>query len=335
MTATDTPRHCGKSADEMRSTEIERGLHTERRSIPTLLLDETHVPHTPTGEAVLMNTSQTNIQISSAPYPSSEALTEIRPAHPQVEIVIPVYNEQRVLRASVLRLHEYITENLDLDFQITIADNASTDATPAVAERLVRAWARVRYLRLEEMGRGRALRAAWSTSQADVLCYMDVDLSTDLGALDQLLSPLLRGDAAIAIGSRLTDDSQVTRGLKRELISRSYNALLRVALDAGFSDAQCGFKAARREVIQALLDRVEDEHWFFDTELLYLAQRDGLRICEVPVCWVDDPDSRVDIISTVREDLRGIMRLRRAARECDERHCLDRHRPLASYVEGA
>jgi hypothetical protein len=149
------------------------------------------------------------------------------------------------------------------------------------------------------------------------------------------LSPLLRGESQIAIGSRLTDGSQVTRGLKRELISRSYNALLRVALDVGFSDAQCGFKAARREAVQPLLDRVEDERWFFDTELLYLAQRDGLRICEVPVRWIDDPDSRVDILATAREDLRGIMRLRRAAREGDQRNRLNRHRPLASYVEGA
>jgi len=281
-----------------------------------------------------MNTSQTDIQISGAPHRASETLTGTQPAHPQVEIVIPVHNEQRVLRASVLRLHEYITDNLDLDFQITIADNASTDATPIVAARLARGWARVRYIRLEEMGRGRALRAAWSASQADVLCYMDVDLSTDLGGLDRLLSPLLRGEAQLAIGSRLADGSQVTRGLKRELISRSYNALLRVTLHARFSDAQCGFKAARREAIQALLDRVEDERWFFDTELLYLAQRDGLRICEVPVRWIDDPDSRVDILSTAREDLRGIVRLRRGAREHDRRHRLNRRRPLASYVEG-
>jgi glycosyltransferase involved in cell wall biosynthesis len=292
------------------------------------------MPHTPIGEAVLMATSHTDIQSSGDSDPLSRILTETQRTHPHVEIVIPVHNEQRVLRASVLRLHEHMTENLDHDFQITIADNASTDATEVLATRLAREFARVGYMRLEQKGRGRALRAAWSAAQADVLCYMDVDLSTDLGALDELLGPLLRGEAAIAIGSRLIDGSQVTRGLVRELISRSYNCLLRLALDAEFSDAQCGFKAGRREVIQALLDQVQDECWFFDTELLYLAQQDGLRICEVPVRWVDDPDSSVDIIATAREDLRGIIRLRRRARERDERRRA-RRRPLASYIEGA
>jgi glycosyltransferase involved in cell wall biosynthesis len=281
-----------------------------------------------------MTTSHTYIQSGRDSDPLSRTLTETPSTHPHVEIVIPVHNEQRVLRASVLRLHEHMTEKLDHDCQITIADNASTDATAALAMRLAHELERVSYMRLEEKGRGRALRAAWSAGQADVLCYMDVDLSTDLGALDQLLSPLLRGEAAIAIGSRLIDGSQVTRGLGRELISRCYNSLLRLALDAEFSDAQCGFKAGRCEVIQALLDQVEDECWFFDTELLYLAQQDGLRICEVPVRWVDDPDSSVDIIATAREDLRGIMRLRRRARERDDGRRA-RGRPLASYVEGA
>jgi glycosyltransferase involved in cell wall biosynthesis len=173
----------------------------------------------------------------------------------------------------------------------------------------------VRVLHLERKGRGRALRAAWSASEADVVAYMDVDLSTDLAALPELLRPLLERQADLAVGSRLAPGANVTRGIKREVISRGYNVLLHTLLGAGFSDAQCGFKAGRRETIQRLLEEVENDAWFFDTELLYCAQRSRLTIHEVPVRWVDDPDSRVAIIATAREDIRGVMRLRRLTRQ--------------------
>jgi glycosyltransferase involved in cell wall biosynthesis len=242
------------------------------------------------------------------------AITRTR-APADVEIVIPVFNEQQILDASVRSLHEYLTANFSFSFQITIADNASTDRTLEVARALARHFAQVEVLHLEHKGRGRALRAAWSHSDAEVLAYMDVDLSTELSALGELLVPLLEGRGDLAIGSRLTPGAQVTRGLKREVISRAYNLLLRVALRAGFSDAQCGFKAGRRVVVQTLLNDVQDDAWFFDTELLYLAQRSKLSIHEVPVRWIEDRDSRVQILSTAREDLRGVMRLRAAARE--------------------
>jgi glycosyltransferase involved in cell wall biosynthesis len=236
------------------------------------------------------------------------------PAVPVVEIVVPVFNEQQTLAASVRRLRFHMRDEFTFPFQITIADNASTDATLAVADALASELPEVAVLHLDEKGRGRALRAAWSASEAAVIAYTDVDLSTDLSALDELLAPLLEGRVDIAIGSRLAPGAQVTRGLKRELISRGYNLLLHMFLGAGFSDAQCGFKAARREVVQQLLADVEDEEWFFDTELLYLAQRARLSIHEVPVRWVDDPDSRVDILATASADIRGIMRLRAAER---------------------
>jgi glycosyltransferase involved in cell wall biosynthesis len=231
---------------------------------------------------------------------------------PAVEIVIPVYNEQAVLASSVRRLRDHLDRALPLPSQITIADNASTDATLRHAQELALELPDVSVLHLARKGRGRALRAAWSASRAEVVGYMDVDLSTDLDALPALLEPLLEGRGDIAIGSRLTPGAQVTRGLKRELISRSYNLLLHLLLGVTFSDAQCGFKAARREAIAPLLEQIEDENWFFDTELLYLAQRARLAIHEVPVRWVDDPDSSVDILATAREDLRGVMRLRAA-----------------------
>jgi glycosyltransferase involved in cell wall biosynthesis len=246
------------------------------------------------------------------PDPAGQAPAAAPPARAAVEIVIPVHNEERVLAQSVRTLRSYMRANYTFPFRITIADNASTDRTFVLAEALCREFEEVDALYLEEKGRGRALRAAWNRSDADVVAYMDVDLSTDLSALPALLEPLLQRRGDIAIGSRLADGADVTRGFKREFISRSYNLMLRAMLGASFSDAQCGFKAGRREVIQPLLAHVADEAWFFDTELLYLAQRRGLSIIEVPVRWVDDPDSRVDIVSTAREDLRGVLRLRAA-----------------------
>ncbi|MFI7698611.1 glycosyltransferase [Nonomuraea sp. NPDC049480] len=228
-----------------------------------------------------------------------------------VEVVVPVYNEQRALRASIIRLHAYLTGNFPYGFRITIADNASTDNTWQIATELAEALPHVRVIHLEEKGRGRALRRVWSESDADVVSYMDVDLSTDLDAFLPLVAPLLSGHSDLAIGTRLARASRVERGPKREFISRSYNLLLRSVMGAGFSDAQCGFKAVRTEIAQALLPGVEDEEWFFDTELLLLAERHELRIHEVPVDWVDDPDSRVDIPRTALDDLRGLARVTR------------------------
>jgi putative flippase GtrA len=231
--------------------------------------------------------------------------------HPVLDLVIPVFNEENDLEASVRRLHSYLSTKFPYSFQLTIADNASTDSTPRIASLLEQELSEVKFLRLEEKGRGRALRTAWSRSSAAVLSYVDVDLSTDLDALLPLVAPLVSGHSDLAIGTRLSRGSRVIRGLKREVISRCYNLILRGALAARFSDAQCGFKAIRREVAVQLLPLVEDTGWFFDTELLVLAERAGLRIHEVPVDWIDDPDSRVDIVSTALADLRGIARLGR------------------------
>lgn len=230
---------------------------------------------------------------------------------PVLDVVVPVYNEQVALPGSIRRLHRHLEENFPYPVQITIADNASIDDTPAVAAALAAELDNVRVVRLELKGRGRALHQVWSHSQSPVLAYMDVDLSTDLAALGPLVAPLISGHSDLAIGTRLSRASRVVRGPKREFISRCYNLILRGALAAKFSDAQCGFKAIRADVAQALLPLVEDTGWFFDTELLVLAERSGLRIHEVPVDWVDDPDSRVDIVATATEDLKGVGRLLR------------------------
>jgi glycosyltransferase involved in cell wall biosynthesis len=229
---------------------------------------------------------------------------------PLVDIVIPVYNEERDLGPSVRRLHEYLTSRFPFPAVITIADNASKDTTLAVAQSLATELPRVRVLHLDAKGRGRALRAAWLQSDAQIVTYMDVDLSTDLNALLPLVAPLVSGHSDLAIGSRLARGARVKRGPKREFISRAYMLVLRLALGAHFSDAQCGFKAVRTSVAKQLVPDIKDEGWFFDTELLILAQRAGLRVHEVPVDWTDDPDSRVAILRTALDDLRGVWRLR-------------------------
>ena len=242
----------------------------------------------------------------------AHAAAPIRFDSPVLDVVVPVYNEEVDLEPCVRRLHAYLSASFPYRFRITIADNASTDSTPAVAGRLVYDLPEVASVRLTEKGRGRALKYVWTQSDAAVLAYMDVDLSTDLGALLPLVAPLISGHSDLAIGSRLARGSRVVRGAKREFISRSYNLILRGTLAARFSDAQCGFKAIRSDVAARLLPMVEDTGWFFDTEMLVLAERAGLRIHEVPVDWVDDPDSRVDIVATAVADLKGIVRLLRA-----------------------
>ncbi|WP_439423142.1 glycosyltransferase [Saccharothrix sp. HUAS TT10] len=229
-----------------------------------------------------------------------------------MDIVIPVFNEERALPGCVAVLHDFLTERQPFDWTITIVDNASTDDTGEVAARLAGQWPRVRVVHLDRRGKGNAVRAAWSSSQAVVVAYMDVDLSTGLDALIPLVASLAAGHSDIAVGSRLAPGARTIRGAKRELVSRGYNALVRFTHGVEFRDTQCGFKAARAEVIRPLLDRVEDDTWFFDTELLLLAEHNGLRVLEVPVDWTEDVDSRVKVTGVAATNVRGLVRLARA-----------------------
>jgi glycosyltransferase involved in cell wall biosynthesis/putative flippase GtrA len=232
---------------------------------------------------------------------------------PLVDVTIPVYNEERVLASSVETLRTYLTEHFPLTWRITIVDNGSTDSTLEVADELVAAHpGEVRVIHLDRKGRGLALRTAWTDSDATVVAYMDVDLSTRLEALLPLVAPLVTGHSDIAIGSRLAPGATVARGPRREIISRTYNLILRVVFANRFRDAQCGFKAVRTELARRLLPAIEDNGWFFDTELLLLAEHNGLRVHEVPVDWVDDPDSRVDVTRTAKDDLKGVVRVARS-----------------------
>jgi glycosyltransferase involved in cell wall biosynthesis len=248
------------------------------------------------------------------PTPEATLRAPRSPTAPLIDIVVPVYNERSALERSIRRLHGFLEANMPFAWRIVIADNASTDGTSLIARALAAEHSCTEALVLPAKGRGRALRAAWSASDADVLCYMDVDLSTDLRGLLPLVAGIVSGHSDLAIGTRLAPGSHVERGPKRELISRCYNALLHVILGARFSDAQCGFKAISAHAARTLLPEVRDEAWFFDTELLTLAQRRGMRIHEVAVDWVDDGDSRVEILSTALADLRGVARLALATR---------------------
>src|ERR1051325_6185624 len=226
-----------------------------------------------------------------------------------INLTIPVYNEQEALPSTIAKLVPFLSSSCHHDWEIVIADNGSTDSTLAVARKESQNYSRVRVAHLDCKGRGRALKYVWRMSQADILSYMDVDLSTDLGAFPGLIEALSSGKFDVATGSRLKKESQVIRGIKREIISRCYNRLVKSLFSITFSDAQCGFKAITREAALSLLPMVEDVGWFFDTELLILGEKLGYRICELPVRWVDDPDSRVKIYRTAWDDLKGLARL--------------------------
>ena len=229
-----------------------------------------------------------------------------------LDIIIPVLNEERALPQSIPALHAHLAANFhDYDWRIVIADNGSEDATPEVSQRLSRDFPGVSPFRLEQRGRGLALRTAWLASEADIVAYMDVDLSTDLAALRPLVSAVGEGGCDIAIGSRLIKGARVERRpLKREITSRGYSLLFRSMFFTGFRDAQCGFKAVSRRAVDALVPLIKNNRWFFDTELLILAEANGFRIREIPVHWTDDPDTRVKILGTAIEDVKGLLRLR-------------------------
>ncbi|MEV2266683.1 glycosyltransferase [Nonomuraea africana] len=229
-----------------------------------------------------------------------------------VDVVIPVLNEERALPGCVRTVHSFLTSYFSAGWRITIVDNGSTDGTWKLCQEFADTVPGIHAMRLGERGKGAAIKAAWTASPADVLVFMDVDLSTDLRGLLPLVAAVASGHCEIAIGTRLGHGARIRRGLKRELISRMYNGVLRVGFSARFSDATCGFKAAKAEVIRPVLDRVADTGWFFDTELLLVAQYNGVRIREVPVDWVEDADTRVNVWRTAAEDVRGLVRVSRA-----------------------
>jgi glycosyltransferase involved in cell wall biosynthesis len=229
-----------------------------------------------------------------------------------VDVVVPVYNEERALPQSIPVLQEFLSgPQFPYDWRIVIGDNASIDDTPAVGRRIEEAsGGHVVYVRIERKGRGYALKQIWGASDADIVSYMDVDLSTGLEAFPALIGAIAKKGYDFAIGSRLASGSRVTRSVKRRVLTRGYNGIIKAMFWTRFSDAQCGFKAARTTAFKRVLALIEDNNWFFDTELLILAEKMGYRVYDVPVKWVEDTDTRVKIAATVGEDLKGLARLR-------------------------
>ena len=227
-----------------------------------------------------------------------------------VDIVIPVLNEEKALPGSVDRLRGFLQANLPHSWRIVIADNGSTDGTLILAEAMSKEYGDVQVVHLAQKGRGRALRQVWSESDADILTYMDVDLSTGLEAFPPLVKAIAEEGYHLSTGSRLLRASQLKRSVKREILSRSYNFMIKALFFTPFSDAQCGFKAISKVAAKELLPLTRDTGWFFDTELLIIAVKRGYKIKDIPVAWVEDPDTRVKIFSTVSRDIQGLLRLR-------------------------
>jgi len=243
---------------------------------------------------------------------------------PVVEIVVPVLNEEQTLEQNIKTLYQFLEKQNGLRFKITIADNGSTDKTTTIAKKLAKNYTRIQMVRLAEKGRGRALKQVWMNSNVDILSYMDIDLSTSLDDFMPMIKPLIYGDAGVAIGSRLDKKSKTTRGFKRDFISKTYNKIIKILMRTKFSDAQCGFKAIRKDVSEELLPEISDTQWFFDTELLVKAEKFGIPIHEQPVTWVEDTDSRVKIIKTVAEDLKGLLRVKKELKHKTQLNVKDR-----------
>lgn len=227
-----------------------------------------------------------------------------------IDIVIPVLNEAHVLEKSVETVRRFMHERFADQSRVVIVDNGSTDGTDKLAKELSQRYEDVSFVHLIQRGRGRALRSAWMQSQASVVCYMDVDLSTELEALPVMVNAILSKEYDIAVGSRLMRGAKVKRSFKREFISHVYNIFVKAVLFTRFSDAQCGFKSVSRKVVDQIVPQIEDQSWFFDTELLVLAEKQGYRIKDIPVVWNEDDDSRVKILRTAWDDIKGVFRLR-------------------------
>lgn len=229
---------------------------------------------------------------------------------PSINIVIPVYNEEKVIESSIKNLYDFLKEHFGYNWKIIIADNASTDKTSEKAKILSKKYKNVFYTYIDKKGRGYALKKAWTENDADIHMYMDVDLSTDLEAFPRLIDSILEGNDVV-IGSRFEKESKLKRSIKREILSKVYNLIVRFALNVKFKDAQCGFKAVTREIAEKIVPQIKDMAWFFDTELLFLTEKNGYKIKEIPVAWIEDPDTKVRIYFTVINYLKNIIRLRK------------------------
>jgi len=229
----------------------------------------------------------------------------------KIDIVIPVYNEAPILRKNVSRVVSFLElDSAYKDYKVIIVDNGSRDKTFEIAQELAVQYAKVNVIHLNQKGRGRALRKAWQESEADIVSYMDADLSTDLEAMHKLFNAIIIDGYDIAVGFRLSSVFRVKRTLVRSFLSYGYNLLIKIIWRIKeLPDVQCGFKALTKNAADAIVPKIENQNWFFDTELLILAYRRRCKIKFIPVKWEERLNGKVKILDTVFEDIVGIVKL--------------------------
>ena len=230
----------------------------------------------------------------------------------QIDLVLPVYNGENYIEKSIRKLHDWIKQNPDHEYNIVIAINASTDNTLNIAKKLESELPNeIRVMNIPQKGRGVAIRTGWENSNAEICAYMDADLSADLKHITEIIEPIIKNEAQICCGSRKMQDSSVKTTLMRGVLSWLYNLTLRTTLGLKIADSQCGFKSIRTDAAKKIIPLVESNGWFFDSELLVIAQKNGFKIKAVPVKWIDDVQTTVIVPKIVTEFLKGIKRMRK------------------------
>jgi len=229
----------------------------------------------------------------------------------KILFILPVYNEQDCVGKNSLLLCDFLEEKIQGDWTIRIVDNASTDNTLKMAQDASRECKKITVLHLDEKGKGRAIKNAMKDLSYDVYAFLDIDMSTDMNHIPELLRWIDEG-YDVVIGSRLLPGSNTKRSFRREILSRGYNILTRLLLGLPVRDTHCGFKALTRSVVEDVVPKVEDNEFFFDTELLARANKTGYKIKEMPVSWIEDADSKVNVKRTVINYLKNLVKLRRS-----------------------
>jgi len=234
----------------------------------------------------------------------------------KLNITLPCYNEERILKSNILRVFNFLKENVASDdWQIIIANNQSTDKTGQIGEELEKKFESIKHLEIFQKGKGVAIRESWQRFPADIYIFMDTDLATDLEALPRLIRAVKEEKFNVAIGSRFHPQSKVKRKLVRKIISFSYNLLRKILIGSKITDAPCGFKAVDKKIIQNILPQVKDEQWFFDSELVILAEKGGYKIKEIPIKWEDirekEDKSKVNTISLSLDYFKKLIKLKK------------------------
>ncbi|MBD3359736.1 MAG: glycosyltransferase [Candidatus Buchananbacteria bacterium] len=229
----------------------------------------------------------------------------------KILLALPVYNEEKVLEKSVLKLYNYFKNNIKDDWQIVIVNNASIDKTKKVADSLAQKFLKVDSLNLEDKGRGNALKNVWQKYEADIYAYCDIDLATDIFAFKKLFNSIINGSANIAIGARYIKGSQTKRTLNRLIYSKVYIFLVRLFFPTKIKDFQCGFKAVDKKTVSEILPLVKDKEWFFDTELLLIAEKNDFKIKEIAVQWKENPETKVKFIRTIYDYIENLIKFKK------------------------